>query len=303
MSIRNIDYHNVRYTQETFYPYFSNGKMSVSETYVALANGFLDPASLASITIFEHNKHLYCIDTRRLTILKELQRKKKLDVLKGFNVQYVREGDKAFTEQYFNLVYERLPAMKSKGLDGSTIKLYRQSGYMCCFDSISGNFRDDLDEHIACDHLKMSFSEFKELNISQCNRCNQKLHINAIKPSNKSYYIFKKNCTCRNSEPLALYTIKKPWTEFTLREICDVFVFLNATAHNKYASLTNVMKSISSKELPHGQPRLDKSSLNNNCKTEEIKNDGLIKQFCLFLLRIFFIAILFWLIFIYFQIK
>ncbi len=298
MSIRNIDYDSVRYMQEYLYPYFSNGKISVSETYVALANGFINPASLPPITIFEYNESLYCIDTRRLMIAKELQRKKKFNVLKRFPLQYVKKGDAEFANQYFNFVYERLPAMKKYGFDGSTIKLDRKLDYMCCYNSISGNFRDDLDEHIACDHLKMSFSEFKELNISQCNRCNQKLHINAIKPSNKSYYIFKQNCACRNSEPLALYTIKKPWTEVTLREICDVFVCLNTTAHNKSASLTNVVKSVSSKELPNGQPRLDKSSL-----TEKIKNDGLIKQFCLFLLRIFFIAILFWLIFIYFQIK
>lgn len=78
MSVRNIDYDYVRYTQEDFYSSFSNGKMSVSETYIALANGFIDPTDLAPITIFEYNDYLYCIDTRRLTIAKELQRNKKI---------------------------------------------------------------------------------------------------------------------------------------------------------------------------------------------------------------------------------
>jgi hypothetical protein len=139
MNGRNIDYHSVRYAQEYLYPYFSNGKMSVSETYIALANGFLDPDSLAPITIFEHDQYLYCIDTRRLTIAKELQRRNKKDVLKKFRFQYVKKGDAEFADQYHNLVYERLPAMKKTGLDGSTIKLYPKSEYMCCFDQISGN--------------------------------------------------------------------------------------------------------------------------------------------------------------------
>jgi len=195
MSVQNIDYDSVRYTQEHFYPHFSNGTMSVSETYVALANGFLDPTSLAPITIFEYNEHLYCIDTRRLTIAKELQRRGKFAILKRFPIQYTTKYDKEFEDQYCNLVYERLPAMKKKNLDGSTINLYHESDYMCCYNSVSGKFRDDLDEHIARDHLKMSVSDFKEMNISQCSQCNQKLRITIIKPSNKGYYKFiKKLC-------------------------------------------------------------------------------------------------------------
>lgn len=81
MSIPNVDYNSVRYTQEYFYPSFSNGQMSVSETYVLVENGFLDPSSFAPITIFVHAGYLYCIDTRRLTIAKELQRRGKGDIL------------------------------------------------------------------------------------------------------------------------------------------------------------------------------------------------------------------------------
>jgi hypothetical protein len=278
MSIRNIDYHNVRYTQETFYPYFSNGKMSVSETYVALANGFLDPASLASITIFEHNKHLYCIDTRRLTILKELQRKKKLDVLKGFDVQYVKEGDKAFTEQYFNLVYERLPTMKSKGLDGSTIKLYRESAYMCCFDSISGNFRDDLDEHVAHDHLKMSFAEFKKLNVGQCNRCHQKFHLTVFKPSNKSTYKVMHHCACRKYGSTVLDTIEKPWPQVTLQEICETIL-----SWNSYCAHTLRKTSVCSLQLKKSSDTFTLPF------TRKPYHKG---EFCLFLLGLLFIVIL-----------
>jgi hypothetical protein len=308
MSVRKIDYDSLRYTQEYFYPYFSNGKMSVSETYIILANGFLDPASLAPITIFEFNEHLYCIDTRRLTIAKNLQRTKKLDILKRFPFQYVKKGDNEFADRYLNLVDDRLPAMKKKGLDGSKIKLYPESDYMCCYNLVSGNFRDDLDEHIAHDHLRMSFLEFKNLNISQCSRCNQKTYINFIKPSNKSSYIFRQNCSCQNSEPLVLHIMKKPWTEVTLREICDVFLCLNQTALYLTASLKNVVKSVNSKEVSNEftisstrQVPLNKSSSYNNRHTKEIEADGFIKQFRLFFLRFFFIAILSWLIFIFFK--
>ncbi|CAF3460693.1 unnamed protein product [Rotaria socialis] len=103
----NIDYSTVRYAQEFLHPTFSNGAMSVSETYVALANGFLDPAALSPIRIFEHSKQLYCIDTRRLRIAKELQRQNKVSVLQRFPFQYIKSYD-----QYFNFVYERLPAME-----------------------------------------------------------------------------------------------------------------------------------------------------------------------------------------------
>lgn len=116
MSIENIDFQSVRYTQEYFNPCFSNGEMSVSETYVALAAGFLDPTSLAPITIFEHNKYYYCIDTRRLTIAKELQQRGKLDILRRFPFRYVKEGDADFVDQYHNLINDRLPALKKKVL-------------------------------------------------------------------------------------------------------------------------------------------------------------------------------------------
>jgi hypothetical protein len=256
MSVRNIDYQSVRFTQEHFYPHFSNGKMSVSEIYVALANGFLDPTSLVPITIFEYNEHLYCIDTRRLKITKELQRRRKFDVLKRFPFQYVKKSDEKFASQYANLVDDRLPAMKKKGLDGSTVKLCGKSDDMCCYNLASGNFRDDLDEHIAHDHLHMTVLTFKELNVYQCNKKSQ---ISIIKPPNKTNYRFIQNCTCPNSELMVLHTINKPWTEVTFQEICDVFLCLNATVLHRSTSVvksgysierSNIFTSPSTRPIP-----------------------------------------------------
>jgi hypothetical protein len=228
--------------------------------------------------------------------------------LKRFPVQYVKKGDEKFADQHFNLVYERLTAMKKKNLDGSTIKLYHESDYMCCYNSVSGKFRDDLDEHIARDHLKMNVSDFKEMNISQCNQCNQKLRITIIKPSKKGYYKFIKNCACKTSASSTLLVMKIPWTEVTLREIRDVFVSFTGEyvlkgsltfVKSASAPISSMKRSNQSTVFSRRQKPLAGSLLYNNHITKEEKTDSFIKGCCLFLLRCFFIIILFWLIIIF----
>jgi hypothetical protein len=118
INAERINFRFVLYAQQFLYPDFSNGEM-----YVALMNGFLDPASLGLIKIFEVGRNLHCIDTRRLKIIKELQRRNKYDLLKHFTVQYVQEDDEDFTNEYWNLVNCHIPAMKREGLDGSTIQI------------------------------------------------------------------------------------------------------------------------------------------------------------------------------------
>lgn len=89
--------------------------------------------------------------------------------MKQFPHQFAKKGDEKFANQYADLINNRLPAMKKKGLDGSTIKLNVKTDHKCCYNLDAGRFRDDLEEHIAKDHLKMSVRDFKELNVNQCN--------------------------------------------------------------------------------------------------------------------------------------
>jgi len=100
INAERINFRFVLYAQQFLYPDFSNGEMSISEMYVALTNGFLDTASLGLIKIFEVGRNLHYIDTRRLKIIKELQRRNKHDLLKHFAVQYVQEDDEDFTNEY-----------------------------------------------------------------------------------------------------------------------------------------------------------------------------------------------------------
>jgi hypothetical protein len=297
MSAESIDFGSVRYAQEYLYSYFSNGEMSISETYVVLANGFLDPASLAPIRIFEVGSNLYCIDTRRLKIVKELQRRNKLDVLKHFTVQYVRENDENFTNQYCDLVDRRLPAMKRKGLDGLTIKLDdnpKNLNYMCCFDEM-GNFRDDLDEHIAGEHLDMDVRLFKSLNTYECHKCDQKAHIIAKKPQSNGCYSFFQQCMCRRSELSILYRMTKSWTEVTFAEFCNEFVRLQEilsrsngsefvrlkeTLSCSNGSQSTAMQSSIIKRQPIEQTRHpESSSYINHDHTRRTENDGFVVPF------------------------
>ncbi|CAF3530290.1 unnamed protein product [Rotaria socialis] len=258
----NIDYSTVRYAQEFLHPTFSNGAMSVSETYVALANGFLDPAALSPIRIFEHSKQLYCIDTRRLRIAKELQRQNKTNYGK-------------------------------KGLDGSTIKL---SDRTCCFKDLSGNFISDLDDHIARVHLRMDPSEFQQLNICQCRGCYQELKIYITKSSNNSGYRFMGKCHCENSEPKELLKMEKPWTEATLREICDKFLDFKRTLNPSLTSSSHGNNSMKQSKESQVSSNLKSAHYDPPVyryhKIVETENDGFFEHYCVFLMRLLFIIMI-----------
>ncbi|CAF3441160.1 unnamed protein product [Rotaria socialis] len=263
----NIDYSTVRYAQEFLHPTFSNGAMSVSETYVALANGFLDPAALSPIRIFEHSKQF---------------------VLQRFPFQYIKSYD-----QYFNFVYERLPAMEKKGLDGSTIKL---SDRTCCFKDLSGNFISDLDDHIARVHLRMDPSEFQQLNICQCRGCYQELKIYITKSSNNSGYRFMGKCHCENSEPKELLKMEKPWTEATLREICDKFLDFKRTLNPSLTSSSHGNNSMKQSKESQVSSNLKSAHYDPPVyryhKIVETENDGFFEHYCVFLMRLLFIIMI-----------
>ncbi len=106
-------------------------------------------------------------------IIQELQRRNKWHVLERLHVQYVQEGDTDFRDQYWDLVDRRIPVMRRESLDGSTIQLDYNSKCMCCFDR-TGNFRNDLNKHMAEEHLNMSLQSFKHLNNYSCHQCSQK---------------------------------------------------------------------------------------------------------------------------------
>ncbi|CAF1475573.1 unnamed protein product [Rotaria magnacalcarata] len=271
MCASNIDYSRVRYAQESLYPTFSNGAMSVSETYVALANEFLDPTVLSPIRILEHNELFYCIDTRRLRIAKELQRQNKVSVSQRFPFQYISKSD----DQYFNFVYERLPAMEKK--------------------DPSGNFINDLDKHIAQDHLRMNPSEFQQLNIGQCRGCHQELKIYITKSSNNSVYRFMGKCHCENFEPKELLKMEKPWTEVTLREICDNFLYVKSTLNlslESSAHWSNSMKSEESQVSSNLKSAHHEPPVYQYRKIVETENDGFFENYGVFLMRLLFIIMI-----------
>lgn len=224
-----IDYSSVRYAQEYLHPNFANARncgMSVSETYFLLANGILDPSSFSPMRIFKHNNSLYCIDTRRLKIAKELHDRRKFDVLKRLPIQYIEKDDIDFVNQYRNLVHDRLRAMRKKGLDGSTIRLREELDYMCCYESDSDEFRDDLEEHIIWDHLHMSIADFQRLNVFQCSQCKQESRIIIKKPASKGHYKFIQKSISQQSKERVLHTTDKSWTKISLQEICITLVEL-----------------------------------------------------------------------------
>ncbi|CAF3738890.1 unnamed protein product [Rotaria sp. Silwood1] len=61
--------------------------------------------------------------------------------------------------------------MQRKGLDGKTVKVSTNKGPTYCFDLDSGNFRNDLIEHVAHDRLKLAVLEFKHFNLYYCDMC------------------------------------------------------------------------------------------------------------------------------------
>ncbi|CAF0741130.1 unnamed protein product [Adineta steineri] len=249
MNAKNINFNDVRYAQEYFYPYFSHRTMSVSETYVALVFGLLDPKSLAPIRIFEVEGHSYCIDTRRLTIVKELQQRNKLDVLENFPVQYMLINDEESARQYWNLVNCRLPAMKKSGLDGSTIRLESEPDYMCCFNKGTNTFRSDLEQHIIQKHLNMRVPTFKNLNIYKCYKCDKQGHIFARKRSTQSVYEIFRKCACPECESNKIYKMQVPWTEVTFAELCSKILELKQSLVRSNQLERNISQPIASHQL------------------------------------------------------
>ena len=274
MTADETDLISVRYAELTpIRPYFSKSKMSVSEIYVALENGFLDPGSLAAITVFEVSGGLYCLDTRRLMIIQELQRRNKWHVLEGFRVQYVQEGDTDSSDQYWELADHRIPAMRKEGLDGSTIQIDYKSKCMCCFDQ-TGNFRANLDRHIAEKHLNMLLWDFKNLNTYDCHQCGQRAYIIAKKSQSHTHYTFYQKCGCRKSELWMLDTMQKPWATVTFTEFCNEFLRLKENLDGRYNDL-HLMKKQLLDQIRDGKPPL---AANSN-QTEYVQHANYVMPF------------------------
>jgi hypothetical protein len=211
---------DVFYTQQYVYPRFSNGKMDVAETYVALAIGLLDPDSLPPIVIFQHDNKRWCRDTRRLTIARALERNHHYKALGGIKVINAEKTDKCYEKQYNNLIRERIPAMKRKKLDGKSVKVSTRKGPTCCFNLASNLFRDDVIEHVAEDHLQMEFDDLIELNSYNCERCNATTQLQlkrfGTKKQRKCYRIVPDYGGGDQN-----YKIDKPWQQVSLRIMCD----------------------------------------------------------------------------------
>ena len=216
---RPIKFADIRYTQKFVYPTFSNGKMSVAETYAALALGFLDPGSLPPMVIFHHDNRYWSRDARRLTIARALEENGYDNVLKQTNVIFAKRNDRTYAEQYRNLIENRLPSMRKKQFDGKTVEVANKKGRTCCFNMTSHKFRDDLIEHIASDHLSSKVEELKNVASYECCHCRKKTKLQVKRTgSNKQckYYTVIRCCGCivHQANP-----IEKRWQEVTLQDM------------------------------------------------------------------------------------
>ncbi|CAF2808633.1 unnamed protein product [Rotaria sp. Silwood2] len=96
----SFTYSGVHYGQEYIYTKFSQGVMTLGETYVALVFGLIDPTCLPSMAIISYDNKIWCTDTRRLTLVKELERQGEWDVLKSMRIHQVEKN----TPQYQDFV-------------------------------------------------------------------------------------------------------------------------------------------------------------------------------------------------------
>jgi hypothetical protein len=218
---QSSSFSDVHYTQKFVYPKFSNGAISVAETYVALAIGFLNPCSLPPMVIFQHENKRWCRDTRRLAIARALEKNGYFDVLRDMQVINADRNDERYDKQYNTLIDERLPAMNRKKLDGKTVKISSQKGSTCCFDMATNMFLEDVIEHVATDHLKITVDELKNLNSYDCDECKKETQLqftrSGSKKQRKQYRIIRK-CGCADNQA---YEINIPWQQVSLRRMCN----------------------------------------------------------------------------------
>jgi len=190
--------------------------MSIAETYVALAIGFLDPDSLPPTVIFHHDNKQWCRDTRCLIIARALEQKHYHQVLEAMQVIDVEKTDKRYEKQYINLIYERIPAMKRKKLDGKTVEVSTRKGSVCCFDLVSDRFRDDVISHVAKDHLNMKVAQLRDLNSYYCEKCKETTQLQLTRFGSKKqrkFYRIMRQCQCNDQG----HTIGIPWQQVTFR--------------------------------------------------------------------------------------
>ncbi|CAF2546972.1 unnamed protein product [Rotaria sp. Silwood2] len=204
----------VRYGQECVYTKFSQGNMTLGEIYMTLIYGLIDPACLPSMAVIYHDNKVWCTDTRRLTLAKELERQGKWDVLELMRIHQVERN----TAQYRDFVNHRLPAMRRRGFNGLTVQVSDNRGPTCCFNSDS-RLRADLEDHIINDHLNyMTLKQFKDLAHFYCDMCHKTTQITCKKSTKASYYTIIRKCGC---QPKNTHRFSQPWTNITLQELCD----------------------------------------------------------------------------------
>ena len=198
------------------YTRFSQGQMTLGEIYLALVYGLIDPGCFPSMAVIHHDKKIWCTDTRRLTLVKQMERQGKWDVLSSMRIHRVASG----TSQYKDFVTNRLPALQRRGFDGLTVQVSDQKGPTCCFDS-SHRFRVDLEDHIIRDHLRqITLREFSDLTEFQCDMCHKATRISCTKSKKASFYMMIRKCGC---QPKDIYQCTKPWLTMTLRDLCNEF--------------------------------------------------------------------------------
>jgi hypothetical protein len=217
---RSRTFSDVLYTQKYVYLNFSNGTMSIAETYVALAIGLLDPTSLPPMVIFDHDLLSWCRDTRRLVIARALEQNCYFPVLEKMQVIDAKKTDNNYKEQYNSLINERLPAMKRKKLDGKNVEVSTREGRICCFDRASNLFRNDVIEHVAISHLHMPVTELKNLNTYQCEKCDNETKLQFTRfgsRKQRKYYRIVRGCKCVGQE----HIVGIPWQEVSFGRMCD----------------------------------------------------------------------------------
>lgn len=217
----------IRYGQEFVYTRFSEGNMMLGEIYMALAYGLIDPTCLPAMSIIHHDNKIWCTDTRRLTIAKELERRNRFDILQSMNVREVKRN----TPQYRDFVNHRLPAMQRKGLDGLTVEVSDRRGPTCCFNSES-RFRMDLEQHIMRDHLtNFNIELFQNLTSYYCHMCKTNTTITCTKSACRSYYQIIRRCGCKPKKP---HQFAKPWSGLTFSDLCNELLQYNHSLKGKF---------------------------------------------------------------------
>ncbi|CAF1430539.1 unnamed protein product, partial [Didymodactylos carnosus] len=182
----------IEYAQPKFYSYFA---------------GTSGPSGM---TVILYNDKLWSPSTRRLFILRQLEKNGYSDLLDGLQLQYYTSDNGA--------VYDGVTGNLTGKIYGS-VRLANDED-RCCYNT-SHEIRGSIDQHIISEHLKMSaVLNPATLIARQCPDCARDINIACFfvrrsKRQGWRHYI-RKRCCRVNDEMLP-----GNWTTLTLKDLID----------------------------------------------------------------------------------